>query len=47
MQINESISHITCACGAVFQVIDPVTGDWDEAATAALARTHAPDCPQP
>lgn len=40
--INESIAHIVCACGQVFQVL--LDDTWDEAATAAEYHQHVAEC---
>lgn len=36
----EGIAHITCFCGAEFQVLNEDGTDWDEGATAELYREH-------
>lgn len=42
--INESLAHITCACGAKIQVLNDAGTDWDEAATSAAVQAHEADC---
>ncbi|MGB9866708.1 MAG: hypothetical protein ACPLPR_02215 [Bacillota bacterium] len=40
MEVNEQIAHITCKCGAKFQVLNADGADWDEQATAEAYREH-------
>lgn len=38
--INESIAHITCACGQKFQVLNEDSTNWDEEATSKMYQEH-------